>query len=176
MTKNRMLPLLLGGIIFVLCACGMDIDNSLLTSADYEIDQTSGKSTKEIGVGDGYEAFVDAYKDYDLAIASVEAQKDYTYQSLAPSDIPFDQDIRIIVPTFFINDEAQSVTDICEANSIDKDSLLSLLTSSDFLANNKVVYKYLVFDFSGGVITNMTSEELDFNADSSYFDSLFVIQ
>jgi hypothetical protein len=94
------------------------------------------------------------------------------YQLLDTEEIPFDSDsLTTILPTFFIDGTAADTSLFCKENDIEKSDLLTFLTSEDYLSSHTVVYRYLVFTWEKGVITDIQSESMDYNADAAYYDA-----
>ena len=103
------------------------------------------------------------------AIEEGEAQTDY--QFLPVEEIPFDTAASIILPTFFIDGLPVDMDQFCEDNEIEKADILSYLTDASYLAKHKVIYRYLVFTWKSGVITDIRSESMDYNQDASYYEA-----
>jgi len=151
---------------FLLTACGKK--NALLTAADYELNQDTNMTSRGIGIGDGPEAFLDAYGDYDI-----ETSIEYgPYQALNTDEIPFTDSIRTILPTFFIDGTPVTIEQICTENEIERADLLSLLSSEEYLQNHTVVYNYMIFTWENGSIIDIHSEFMDYNEDASYYEDL----
>ena len=152
-----------------LCACGKE--TPLLATEDYILDAESGSTSRGVKVGDDAEAFLAAYQDDMMfsAIGEGEAQTDY--QFLPVEEIPFDTATSIILPTFFIDGLPVAMDQFCEDNEIEKADILSYLTDASYLAKHKVIYRYLVFTWKSGVITDIRSESMDYNQDASYYEA-----
>ena len=149
-----------------LTACGKE--TPLLKAADYELNHEDNTTSKGIGIGDTPEAFLDAYSDYIIE-TSIE---NGPYQALKTDDIPFTESIRTILPTFFIDENAVTIEQICEENEIERTGLLALLSSDEYLQNHTVIYHYMIFTWENGIITDIHSEFMDFNEDASYYEEL----
>ena len=92
--------------------------------------------------------------------------------SSAPVDeIPFDTVSTMILPAFFIDGLAIDTDQFCEDNEIEKADLISYLTGEAYLTNHRVVYRYLLFTWENGVITDIRSESMDYNEDASYYEA-----
>lgn len=152
--------------ITALTACGKE--TPLLSAADYELNHENNTTSKGIGIGDTSEAFLSAYSDYVIE-TSIE---NGSYQALKTDEIPFTESIRTILPTFFIDENAVTIEQICEENEIERTELLTLLSSDEYLQNHTVIYHYMIFTWEDGMITDIHSEFLDFNEDASYYEEL----
>lgn len=153
---------------FLLCACSEE-QTFLLSSADYELssDAASVQTSRDVTIGDGPEAFLAAYRDYDI-LTSISGGD---YLALPAEDIPFDASITTILPSFFVDGTALEIDRFCEENNIEKDGLLSFLTNEDYLSAHSVVYRYLIFTWEDGAITEILSESMDYNRDGSYYEA-----
>lgn len=149
----------------LLNACGEE--KPLLTSTDYDLDAETAQTIRGVKIGDGSDAFLAAYKDYDI-LSSVDGGD---YRFLSPEEIPFDKSLTTILPSFFVDGAAVEIDAFCEDNEIEKDALLSFLTDEAYLEHHAVVYQYLVFEWENGAITDIRSESMDYNKDGSYYNS-----
>ena len=121
-----------------------------------------GNATSEgIRPGDGPDAFKKAYRDYTLQVAWNDA--DSSYMVMSPDEIPYDENISTIITALFINGKPVREQDVCSENDISSDELFGLLSSPDYLRKHDVVYRYLDFDWEGGSIADISSEELNYN-------------
>ena len=111
--------------------------------------------------GDGPKAFKAAYGGYTIQVAFAEQPSNYRVMSA--SKIPYDENISTIIANFFIDEEPVSEDWLCKENGIDISGLHELLSSPDYLQQHDVVYRYLNFHWEEGVITDIDSEELNYN-------------
>lgn len=138
----------------------------LLTATDYEMDADSEKTSRGISVGDDSEAFLAAYGEYEI-LSSIDGDD---YKLLSDEEIPFtDNTLITVVPTFFIDGLPVDTDRFCKENEIAKSDLLSFLTSEEYLSAHTVVYQYLRFTWTDGLITEISSEAMDYNADGAYY-------
>ena len=152
-----------------LTACGKE--TPLLKAADYELNHENNTTSKGIGIGDTPEAFLSAYGDYVMYVIEPSIDSGF-YQALKTDEIPFTESIRTILPTFFIDDNAVTIEQVCEENEIERTELLALLSSDEYLQNHTVIYHYMIFTWEDGLITDIHSEFMDFNEDASYYEDL----
>ncbi|MBP3476101.1 MAG: hypothetical protein J6K48_07255 [Lachnospiraceae bacterium] len=149
----------------MLSACGSE--TALLTATDYELDADTNQTSRGISVGDDSEAFLAAYGEYEI-LTSVDGSD---YKLVADEEIPFTEDAVItILPTFFIDGLATDMDQFCKENEIEKNDLLSYLSSEEYLRAHTVVYHYLSFTWENGVIAGIASESMDYNADAAYYN------
>jgi hypothetical protein len=152
-------------IAVALTGCGQEV--FLLSATDYEYVSDMEQTSRGISVGDDADAFLAAYGDYEILTLV-----DDSYELLAAEEIPFDSDsLTTLLPTFFIDGTATDTSLFCKENDIEKSDLLAFLTSEDYLSSHTVVYRYLVFTWEKGVITDIQSESMDYNADAAYYDA-----
>lgn len=148
----------------MLSACGSD--TVLLTATDYELDADTNQTSRGVSVGDDSEAFLAAYGEYEI-LTSVDGGD---YKLLATEEIPFSgSSVKTILPTFFIDGLATDIDQFCKDNEIEKNDLLTYLSSEEYLNAHTVVYHYLSFTWENGVITEISSEYMDYNADAAYY-------
>lgn len=174
-----------------LYACGKE--NPLLTIEDYKLDTENGSTSRGVKIGDNAQAFQAAYQDYmmfsaisgdasqadDAPNASAEDTSDNVlntsseaaYQFLPADEIPFDAVETIILPTFFIDGLPVDMNQFCEDNELEKANILSYLTDASYLADHRVIYRYLIFTWEDGAITDIRSESMDYNQDASYYEA-----
>ncbi len=165
MKKAAALFILTCSLALPLSACGEE--RPLLTATDYELDAETAQTIRGVKIGDGSDAFLAAYRDYDI-LSSVDGD---SYQFLPAEEIPFDKSLTTILPSFFVDGAAVEIDSFCENNGIEEDALLSFLTDEAYLDHHAVVYQYLVFEWENGAITDIRSESMDYNKDASYYNS-----
>lgn len=121
-----------------------------------------GNVTSEgVRPGDGPDAFKKAYRNYTLQVAWNDV--DSNYMVMSPDDIPYDENISTIITSLFINGKPVTEAQVCSDNDIKGDALYTLLSSPDYLRKHEVIYRYLDFDWEGGQIADISSEELNYN-------------
>lgn len=111
--------------------------------------------------GDDADAFIKAYKDYTIQVAYSDLDSNYLVMSI--EDIPYEDPISTMIANFFINGTPVSEEDLCEENDIEPSGLHELLSSAAYLRSHEVIYRYLRFRWEDGVITEIESEELNYN-------------
>lgn len=165
--RKRIIPTicLLFALAGLCSACGEE--KPLLSATDYDLDAETAQTIRGVKIGDGPEAFLAAYKDYDI-LSSVDGGD---YRFLPAEEIPFDTSLTTILPSFFIDGAAVDLDAFCENNEIEKDSLLSFLTGEEYLEHHTVIYQYLVFEWENGSIKDIRSESMDYNKDASYYEA-----
>lgn len=161
--KKVIVSLILTFSLSLFCACGEE--KPLLSATDYDLDAETAQTIRGVKIGDGSDVFLAAYKDYDI-LSSVDGGD---YQFLPTEEIPFDQSLTTILPSFFVDGTAVEIDSFCENNNIEKDALLAFLTDGTYLEHHAVVYQYLVFEWENGVIRDIRSESMDYNKDGSYY-------
>lgn len=147
-----------------LTACGKE--EALLTSQDYEWTQDMEQTSRGISVGDDQTAFLEAYGAYEI-LTSADGS---SYEMLSAQDIPFDQEIRTILPTFVVDGIPTSLDTICKDNDVAKADVLSLLNSAEYLQQHTVMYYYLTFTWKDGIITEITSKSMNYNEEAAYHE------
>lgn len=166
MRKLIVLLTALGLTLGLMTGCGES--TPLLSATDYELDQDTKVTSRDITIGDNAESFLTAYGDYKI-FTSVEGGD---YQVYATEEIPFDSSITLLLPTFFIDGLPADLDQFCEENEIGKSELTAVLNSDDFLNSHTVVYYYLLFSWENGVITDIRSEYMDYNEDAAYYKKI----
>lgn len=161
MNKTVILLSVLGLTLGLLTGCGES--TPLLTTADYELNAQTGATSRGIAPGDTSEDFLAAYGENKF-FTSIDGD---AYQFLAADKIPFDSDIAILLPTFFVDGMPMDPDVFCEENNIEKTGLIAFLNSDDYLAAHTVEYRYLVFTWENGTITDIRSAYMDYNEDGA---------
>lgn len=149
-----------------LTSCGSE--KVMLTSQDYEWDETTTQTTKGVSVGDDKDAFLASYGEYDI-FTSTDGS---TYEMLDPELIPFDEPITTILPTFIIDGVPTDLDKLCKENEIAKSDVMSLFSSTDYLSQHTVIYYYLAFTWKDGIITAIDSKSMDYNEDAAYYQDI----
>lgn len=174
MKRIRFLRKYINSVCFTLLLAAMltacSKEQPLLDKADYELNTENNTTTtsKGIGIGDTAEDFLAAYGEYDIEISINSGD----YQSMAAEEIPFDESMQTILPTFIIDGIPATISQICEENEISRNDLLQLLSSEAYLNEHEVSYYYLIFNWKSGVITNIRSDYIDFNKDAFYYEEI----
>ena len=158
-------------VLFTLTAIGLTLalltgcgeDTPLLAAKDYELDTQTHTTSLGISPGDTSEDFLSAYGEYKL-FTSTDGE---TYQVLVTEEIPFDSAITILLPAFFVDGLPIDPDVFCEENGVEKADLITFLSGEDYLASHSVEYRYLVFTWENGVITDIRSSSMDYNEDGA---------
>lgn len=151
----------IGLTLALLTGCGKD--TPLLTAEDYELDTQTNTTSRGISPGDTSEDFLSAYGEYKL-FTSTDGE---TYQVLVTEEIPFDLAITILLPSFLVDGLPIDPDAFCEENGVEKADLITFLSSEDYLASHTVEYRYLIFTWENGVITDIRSASMDYNEDGA---------
>ena len=162
---KKIIPTLFLSLMLSLLTCACGEEKPLLSATDYELDAETAQTIRGIKIGDNAEAFLAAYQDYDI-LTSVKGG-DYSY--LPVEEIPFADALTTILPSFFVDGSAIEIDSFCEENGIEKAALLSFLTDETYLQAHTVLYRYLVFTWEDGAITDIRSEAMDYNKDGGYY-------
>lgn len=140
-----------------------------MSTEDYILSE-EGATSKGIKIGDSLETFFDAYENHAMLISYGDEQ--YTVfhkKDILTEDHTFSTTtFSLLLPTFFVDNEAYSTDQICETYQVTKENLLSFLNSEDFLKEHSVIYKFILFDFKDGVLENILESSRDFNAELEY--------
>lgn len=159
--KYIMILTALGLSLGLLTGCGED--TPLLAAEDYELDIQTNTTNRGISPGDTSEDFLSAYGEYKL-FTSTDGE---TYQVLVPEEIPFDLAITILLPAFFVDGLPIDPDVFCEENGVEKADLITFLSGEDYLASHTVEYRYLIFTWENGIITDIRSASMDYNEDGA---------
>lgn len=159
---------LFGLASYLLCACGKE--QPLLTLEDYQLDTESGSTSRGVKIGDDAGAFLAAYQD-DMVFSAVSEDAQTSYHYIPMDEISFDTAQTLILPAFFIDGLAIDMEQFCADNEIEQTDLIAYLTDASYLSDHKVIYRYLVFTWEDGVITDIRSESMDYNQDASYYEA-----
>lgn len=122
---------------------------------------SNGETYAGVKSGDGPAAFQKAYGSYTIQVGYDEP--DSSLNTMSIHEIPYDEDIYTIISGFFIDGKPVAEETICSDNQIEVSGLHDLLSSSDYLRSHEVIYRYLIFTWSDGIITDIDSEELNYN-------------
>ncbi len=134
-------------------------------SADFapeSLFEMSGDSTAAgIMPGDDSEAFIKAYSGYTTQVAYLDDGSQYAAMPI--EKIPYGDHISVLIATLFIDGEPVSEEKLCRDNDWEPDALHSHLSTPAYLRRHEVIYRYLSFTWKDSVITDITSEELNYN-------------
>lgn len=149
-----------------LTACGKE--QALLTSQDYDYSEDMDQTSRGVSVGDDKDAFLAAYGEYEI----LTSRDSSNYELLSTEEIPFDEPITTILPTFMIDGMPTTLDTICKENEIAKADVITLLSSEEYLQQHTVMYYYLTFTWQDGIITKITSQSMNYNEDAAYYKDL----
>jgi hypothetical protein len=96
--------------------------------------------------GDDPETFIKAYKNYTIQVAYNDVASSYLTMSI--DEIPYDRPISAMIANFFIDDEPVSEDTLCKQNDVSPSELYSLLSSTAYLQQHDVIYRYLRFQWT----------------------------
>ena len=155
------LSIILTLTLSLLTGCGKS--TPLLTADDYALEYGTDKTSLGIAPGDTAEAFLDAYGEYKI-FTSIEGGD---YQMLAEEEIPFDSSATTLLPAFFVDGLPVEPDVFCEENEIEKTDLITFLRDADYLGSHEVEYRYLIFTWENGTITDISSGYMNYNEDGA---------
>lgn len=122
---------------------------------------TGGVTADGVQPGDGPEQFISAYRDYTIQAAYHDLESSYLVMDI--DKIPYEENISTIIANFFVDGKPVSEEELCRENKVKPAQLYALLSSPSYLRSHDVIYRYLRFDWSGGVITDIEPGELNYN-------------
>lgn len=122
---------------------------------------TGGVTANGIQAGDGREQFISAYSDYTIQVAYDNPGSSYLIMDI--NKIPYQEDISAIIANFFIDGQPVSERELCTENNVEPTQLYALLSSSSYLHEHDVLYRYLRFEWSDGKIVSIEPGELNYN-------------
>lgn len=114
-----------------------------------------------ISPGDGKKEFIKAYKGYTIQVAYNNLDSNYLVMSI--EDIPYEDEISTMIANFFVDGKPVTEETLCAENDIKPDQLYELLSSSSYLRQHEVLYRYLRFSWEDSVITAIDSDALNYN-------------
>lgn len=120
-----------------------------------------GATADGVRTGDRPEQFIDAYRNYTIQVAYNDQESDYVVMDI--DKIPYSENISTMIANFFVDGEPVSEEALCEENKIKPAQLYALLSSSAYLREHSVVYRYLRFSWTDGAISRIQSDELNYN-------------
>lgn len=154
---TKLLYLLLISLLF-LTGC----EKNTVAPAPAELFVLSGDTTAAgVSVGDGPEAFKEAYRDYEILVS--ESDSEIPYEAVTAGRIPYKNDIVTMIANFFINGKPMTTEQLCKKQAVSMDGLPALLSSTTFLREHEVIYRYLLFYWEDGKVSRIESEELNYN-------------
>lgn len=154
---TKLLYLLLFFLLFI-AGC----EKNPVTPAPAELFVLSGDTTAAgISVGDGPEAFKEAYEDYEILVS--DSDSEIPNEAFSVRKIPYKDDIVTMIANFFINGKPMTAEQLCKKQDVSMDGLATLLSSATFLREHEVIYRYLLFYWEDGKISRIESEELNYN-------------
>ena len=150
----------------LLAGCGNK--TPLPAAEDFVLNEDTGATSRGILPGDTPETFLSAYEEYKLFTSTDNGE---TYQVLSAKEMPFDKDMTVLLPSFFIDGAPMDPDAFCKENDIEKSDLMNLLKSKEYLTSHRVEYRYLLFTWQNGVIEDIVSSYMDYNAESENLQS-----
>ncbi len=153
--KKLFLTLLL---LLLLTGCGK---KPAATAPEELFHIADGMTADGIRPGDEPEQFIDAYEDYLIQVAYNNLESNYVVMDI--DKIPYKEDISTMIANFFVDDKPVSEEELCRENNVKPTQLYALLSSSSYLREHNVVYRYLRFRWADGRIVDIQSDELNYN-------------
>lgn len=155
---NKKLLYIIASCLFFLSGCEKK-PAEIAPASVFEI--TDGTTAAGISVGDDDAAFIKAYKDYTIQVAYNDLSSSYIVMSI--DDIPYEDNISTLIANFFIDGKPVSEETLCKENDVELSDLFDLLSSSSYLQAHSVQYRYLLFQWTDGAITEIQSDVLNYN-------------
>ena len=142
---------------------GCNESTPLLTADAYTLEAETDRTSLGVAPGDTAETFLDAYGEYKI-FTSTDGED---YQMLSSDEFSPDSVVTTLLPTFFVDGMPVDPDVFCKENEIEKENLITFLSSADYLTSHTVEYRYLVFSWENGTITEIRSEYMNYNEDGA---------
>lgn len=159
--KAGMMFAALGLGLGLLVGCGEEAP--LLAAGDYTLEAETDRTSLGVAPGDTAETFLDAYREYKI-FTSTDGED---YQMFSSDEFSPDSVVTTLLPTFFVDGMPVDPDVFCKENEIEKENLITFLSSADYLTSHTVEYRYLVFSWENGTITEIRSEYMNYNEDGA---------
>lgn len=123
---------------------------------------TGDETSAGVAEGDSVEELLSTYQDYDLHYS----EDGSLYQPVTEETVfPEQGETTILLPAYYVDDEAYTALHLIKTFALPQDSFLASLKDPAFLADHKVSYAYLLFTLEKGIVTEIVSEMIDYNAE-----------
>ena len=161
------------GILVCMMICQGCSGRSVPESHSLTVDST-GVTGAGIKVGSSYTDWIDAYGDYEIQLYDGENFIPYTPDPVddkkaadAASDTATDTDHdgRYMVAAFYVDEEPVSTDELCRTEGIDAAKLADHLASAEYLADHKVLFRYIIFTITDDAVSDIEFDYLDYNSE-----------
>ena len=174
--KNIILKLgipLIFVLSLVLTACGEEWVPSV---SDFQV--KDGVASSGITEGSTFSEFAESYRDFPLQIAEISETDEGTVQVFNPYTLPKEDEMpeatqlnmTLMTSYFFVDNKPRSTESLMEETGMESLSLIEHLRSDEYLAEHKVVFRYIFFEFENGIVTSVSGDYFDYNNELTFED------
>ncbi len=144
---------------------------------------SNGVTGAGIKVGSSYSDWIDAYGDYEIQLYDGEDFVPYTPvkeddatvagasedggddSAAADGSAAAGHDGRYMVAAFYVDEEPASTDELCKAEGVKADELADHLASAEYLAEHKVLFRYIIFTITDDTVSDIKFDYLDYNTE-----------
>lgn len=162
--KNGIINIILAsllGVMLALTGCEQ-IEEPELSALSVDSTQTTGTG---IGIGASFDDFVKAYGMYHIQRPTAEGSFE-AFEIVKPEkDMPYEtEDAVLMVSGFFVDEAPVSTEELKQMTGCESiEELSETLSSTGFLQEHRVVFKYILFTVNANEITDIAGDYLDYN-------------
>lgn len=144
----------------LLSGCG---ESRLPVVDDYTVKKDT--TSEGITIGSDFASFAEAYSEYPIQILS----SDGSYQSYSlpsPEEASsISEDMTLMTSFFFIDGIAVPTSQLKEEIGITSSELNEYLRSSEYLNSHEVIFRYILFEFDDGKVSDIEADYLNYNTE-----------
>jgi len=148
-------------LIAILNGCSEKIT---ISESDFILSEDVTKAG--ITVGSSWNDFYTCYQAYPTQLLDDNGNwSSFSYPKEKEETTLYKSTMSLMISYFFIDGVATDTADLMEATGKSADELNDYLASKEYLSSHKVIFRYIVFDFTDGVITSLDDNFLDYNTE-----------
>ena len=146
-------------LCFILIGCS---SNNKLTKEDYILTEDIITS-KNICIGSTNEEFKNAYNNYTVNIIYAEEviNGDNVADIININEIDFSKQCKVSITTYYIDGKPYTLPEFVDKLDIKTNYYDWAENNADFLKKHTIEGKVLVFSFEDGVVTNISSTDMN---------------
>lgn len=161
--RKKIVNFLLSVVVISSLLCGCATEEVFTPSEDNFV-VNSDNSISGLTVGSSFTDFCNVYNSYPLQILNAD-------NTLATFVIPdFEKEPEATNPSttlmascFIVDGQAVMTEELINQTGQTADTLNAYLTSAEYLGKHSVLFRYVIFTFADGIITEIESDVLDYN-------------
>lgn len=153
-------------VIAVCAACVLGGCGNEFVPIEDDFSVNDKTTSAGISVGATFSEFAEVYSEFPIQRIDNSDGGNwvaYSIPNLKKTPDAGNDDMTLMVSYFFVDGVAVSTKTLLEETGTESENLVEYLSSPEYLNDHSVVFRYMIFDFSAGTITDIRADYLDYN-------------